>query len=205
MFSYSNYFQKTTIIKVLTVILSMLPVFTHAHGIVGEQNGLTHPFHGWDHIVAALAVGLWAAQLGGRSVVVLPLSYFGFATIGFIFRNTFQPSLPFLEEGIIISVLILGVLIIAAARLNLAKSVAIAGAFAWIHGYSHGISFSGAQSGSVIGLKLLLSTAILVFGGVILGLVLRDESTSVNLRRFSVVRTAGIIIFCFGLTIFICS
>ena len=29
--------------------------------------GFAHPFSGWDHLLAMVAVGLWATQLGGRA------------------------------------------------------------------------------------------------------------------------------------------
>ena len=37
--------------------------------------GLSHPFSGLDHILAMVAVGLWAAQLGGRALWLVPLTF----------------------------------------------------------------------------------------------------------------------------------
>ncbi|MES2308765.1 MAG: HupE/UreJ family protein, partial [Verrucomicrobiota bacterium] len=34
--------------------------------------GFVHPLHGLDHILAMIAVGLWAAQLGRRATWVIP-------------------------------------------------------------------------------------------------------------------------------------
>ena len=37
--------------------------------------GLLHPFSGLDHMLAMVAVGLWASQLGGRALWLLPLTF----------------------------------------------------------------------------------------------------------------------------------
>jgi urease accessory protein len=37
--------------------------------------GLAHPFSGLDHILAMVAVGLWASQIGGRALWLLPLTF----------------------------------------------------------------------------------------------------------------------------------
>ena len=39
--------------------------------------GLTHPFTGLDHMLAMVAVGLWASQIGGRALWLLPLTFPG--------------------------------------------------------------------------------------------------------------------------------
>jgi len=42
----------------------------HANG--SFETGLMHPFSGMDHMLAMIAVGLWAVQSGGRNVLVAP-------------------------------------------------------------------------------------------------------------------------------------
>lgn len=44
------------------------------HGPAGFVTGFIHPLTGWDHLMAMLAVGLWASQLGGRARWALPAS-----------------------------------------------------------------------------------------------------------------------------------
>ena len=39
----------------------------------GWADGVLHPLLGADHVLAMLAVGLWAAQLGGRALWAVPL------------------------------------------------------------------------------------------------------------------------------------
>ena len=48
------------------VLVSVTPAFAHAgHGIA---SGFLHPFLGWDHLIAMLAVGAWGATLGLRAI-----------------------------------------------------------------------------------------------------------------------------------------
>src|SRR5690349_7978286 len=55
------------------------PGVAHAHLIQGGSGGLgsgfEHPLTGPDHFLAMFAVGLWGAQLGGRPVWTLPVTF----------------------------------------------------------------------------------------------------------------------------------
>src|SRR5262249_56158231 len=62
-----------------------------AHTGVEDTNsfasGIAHPLHGADHILAMVAVGLWAALPGGRAIWAWPTAFIammltGFAEIG---------------------------------------------------------------------------------------------------------------------------
>ena len=62
------------------VILSAEPALAHAgHGI---QSGFTHPFLGWDHLLAMLAVGAWGATLGNRAIWAVPAAFVGMMIVG---------------------------------------------------------------------------------------------------------------------------
>src|SRR5687767_15457481 len=52
------------------------------HEITGVGWGLAHPFTGLDHLLAMIAVGLWAAQIGGRALWLLPLSFVTSMAVG---------------------------------------------------------------------------------------------------------------------------
>ena len=45
------------------------------HNVSGLAAGLMHPFSGLDHLLAMVAVGLWAAQGSGRKVWLLPVTF----------------------------------------------------------------------------------------------------------------------------------
>ena len=96
----------------------LLPSFAYAHVGVGEasgfMHGLTHPVSGLDHVCAMVAVGLWAAQMGGRSVWAVPLTFVSVMALGGALPML-GISLSFVEQGIVLSGLLLGVLIAASA------------------------------------------------------------------------------------------
>ena len=57
--------------------LTASPAFAHLdpaeHGSFAA--GFTHPLFGTDHVLAMIAVGLWAALLGGRAIWALPTAF----------------------------------------------------------------------------------------------------------------------------------
>ena len=64
------------------------------------MRGLAHPASGLDHVCAMLAVGLWAAQMGGRAVWIVPLTFVGVMVLGGVLPML-GISLPFVEQGIV--------------------------------------------------------------------------------------------------------
>ncbi|MFX8999698.1 HupE/UreJ family protein, partial [Acinetobacter baumannii] len=79
------------------------------------QEGLLHPLNGIDHLLAMVAVGIWAAQNGGKAVWLLPASFIamlaGGAAIGMA-----GVELPAVEAGIAASVAVLGLLVLLNKR-----------------------------------------------------------------------------------------
>jgi urease accessory protein len=51
----------------------------------GFTHGFTHPFGGLDHLLAMVAIGLWALQQGGRARYALPLTFMASMALGFGF------------------------------------------------------------------------------------------------------------------------
>ncbi|NOU21118.1 MAG: hypothetical protein HOO93_04885, partial [Methyloglobulus sp.] len=49
---------------------------------IGWTSGFTHPLTGWDHLITMLAVGIWAAQLRGHAIWMLPLAFVGVMSLG---------------------------------------------------------------------------------------------------------------------------
>ena len=134
----------------------------------GFAQGFAHPFMGLDHVLAMVAVGLWAAHLGGRARWLVPISFVlamalagGWAMAG--------ASMPYIETGIALSVVALGGLILARARLPLALGMALVGSFALFHGLAHGLE-APAMAGLGYGVGFVAATAILHALGVGVGL-----------------------------------
>lgn len=138
----------------------------------GFGHGIVHPFAGIDHLLAMLAVGLWAAQLGGRAVWVVPASFVGTMLAGGALGIAGIIP-PFLETGISLSVLLLGLAIAFAVRLPVVFPAALVAVFALFHGAAHGAEMPAASSGAAYALGFALSTAALhaagIGGGILLG------------------------------------
>lgn len=146
-----------------------LPAAAFAHTGVGHTYGfaagLMHPVGGLDHLLAMVAVGLWAAQLGGRALWLVPTSFVLLMLVG----GTLGASgmqLPFIEPGIALSVLVLGLLVAGAFRINLAASALIVGLFALFHGHAHGAEMPMEASALGYSLGFALATALLHTAGI---------------------------------------
>jgi urease accessory protein len=168
--------------------LLLLPTLAQAHpGIPGHThglaNGLMHPLTGLDHICAMVAVGLWAAQRGGRALWLVPSVFVSVMALGGVLGMAAVP-IPFVEPGIAASVLVLGVLIAAAARLPLLASALLVGVFAVFHGYAHGAEMPDSASGLAYGLGFVAATASLHLLGIGFGLF-AQRFTSAGLVRYA--------------------
>lgn len=151
---------------VAAVALLIAPHLASAHpGHGGEMtDGFLHPLLGIDHVLAMVAVGLWAAQLGGRAVGMIPAVFVGVMVVGAAL-GAGGIALPLVETGIASSVLVLGVLIAAVRKVSIPIGAAIVGSFAILHGHAHGAGMiAGASTaGYVVGL-ILATTALLSVG-----------------------------------------
>ncbi|MBI5659636.1 MAG: HupE/UreJ family protein [Nitrosomonadales bacterium] len=186
-----NYFAR----PILAVSCFFLPFTAQAHVGTGPTNGfvvgLAHPIGGPDHLLAMVAIGIWAAQMGQRSIWAVPLAFVSDMALGGMLGVSGIP-IPFGESGIAVSVLALGILIIAAAKLPLAASVVIVGLFAVFHGYAHGAEMPLGASGTAYGLGFILSTVSLYLCGIGFGILMQRISMP------WVVRAAGAPIALFG-------
>lgn len=151
--------------------------------------GLMHPFMGWDHLLAMFAVGVWAAQLGGRAQWLLPLSFVAFLTVG-AGMATGGLAMPMVESGIAASVLLLGVLIAMAVVVPSALGAAMVGVFALFHGYAHGMEMPSMSSPWQYAAGFVASSMLLQVMGVGFGAALR--------RRDLWLRAAGAVVLMAG-------
>jgi len=157
----------------LIVLFSAAPAFAHPlHGAGGLAAGFAHPFLGLDHMLAMLAIGLWAAQLGARAVWAVPgvfmltmLAGFGLGVTGF--------SLPGAEPMIAASLVSFGLLVAARAKLPAAAGMLIAVAFALSHGFAHAAEIPLRADALSYALGFACTTAALHALGLLLGRSLR--------------------------------
>ena len=83
------------------------------------SSGFLHPLTGPDHVLAMVAVGLWAGINGGRAVWAWPVAFVSLMLVGGALGMT-GVALPLVEPGILASVIVLGLLVLTAARVPVA-------------------------------------------------------------------------------------
>ena len=159
--------------------LACMPVAAIAHAghgdIAGFGDGVLHVTTGLDHMLAAIAVGIWAMAYPWRRAWALPLAFAVAMAVGAWFglgRAKFDAS----ELMIVASLVILGVLIMRATALSVVGAAVICAVFGAFHGYAHGTEAgaSGNYQAYVIG--LLTATVFLHLAGMGIGLMLRVMS-----------------------------
>lgn len=158
---------------VLTSTLGLIsPALAHTgHGHVdGFVAGFIHPLFGLDHVLAMLAVGLWAGLIGGRAMWAWPLAFVAVMSAGGAAAMA-GFALPMVETGIAASVLVLGLLVAARANAPVVVGAAVCGLFALFHGYAHGAELPGAVGAAGYALGFMVATAALHAAGVAAALV----------------------------------
>lgn len=163
----------------------------HTHGLV---DGAMHPLTGLDHIAAMVAVGLWAATLGGRAVWAVPAAFVSLLAAGAVIGMG-NPGLPMVEAMIIASVIVLGLVVATGLRLPVLPAAALVGVFAVFHGLSHGAEMPAMAQPLAYGAGFVLATATLHLAGIGLGLGLQRMSPRLATRA------AGALTACIGVAL----
>ncbi|MES2933668.1 MAG: HupE/UreJ family protein [Pseudomonadota bacterium] len=153
----------------LTALLAS-PAFAHVglHDAVGLAAGFAHPLSGLDHVLAMVAVGIWAAQMQGSAKWILPLTFPLMMVVGAL-PGLMGIALPGIEMGIAASVVVLGCLVAFAIRLPTALGAALVALFATLHGYAHGAELPQQASAALYAAGFVAATALLHMAGLSLG------------------------------------
>ena len=148
----------------LVFALAAAPALAHPdHGAASLASGLAHPLGGLDHLLAMLAVGLFAARQPGDARWMLPTG-FVLAMLAGAALSAAGIALPTVEAAIAASVLVLGVLIARLARLPLTAALPLVATFALFHGHAHHAEM-GAGPALAYTLGFALATAALHLAG----------------------------------------
>lgn len=159
----------------LAVVLTALagPALAHTgHGTSGFSAGLAHPVFGPDHLLAMLAVGLWAALADPRLAWVAPAGFLSGMAVGGLagFAGFAPPGVEFLIVG---SVIVFGALALFRTQATPLVAFAVAGLFGAAHGAAHGaelpegLGWAGYVAGFLIATAAL--HAIGALGGLMAG------------------------------------
>jgi len=155
----------------LAAILAPTAAWAHpGHGeAVGFVQGFVHPVTGLDHVLAMIAVGLFAANLGGRALWAVPLSFVSVMALGGALGAA-GIAIPFVEAGIALSVVVLGLAVALRWKAPVAVAMALVGLFALFHGHAHGSEMPVDAAGFDYGMGFILATALLHGAGLAVGL-----------------------------------
>jgi urease accessory protein len=107
------------------------------HGEGGFTSGLMHPIGGLDHLLAMAAIGFWSVRQSQLMKNITPAFVIGGMVLGAGLAWA-GLSLPGVETGITVSVLMAGILIATLARFPTAVGGTLVAAFMLFHGYAHG-------------------------------------------------------------------
>jgi len=184
------------IIFLLNITILFIPGIAQPH--IGGNNsgfytGLFHPVFGYDHLLAMVCVGILSAQIGGRAVWMVPITFVGIMIVGGIL-GVLDIFIPFVEFGIMLSVFSLGLAIAVDKKLGILASYAIVAFFAVFHGHAHGVEMPLLADPVIYVLGFLTSTSILHLTGVLIGFAANYTTIGSLLLTFS-----GAIISLFGL------
>ncbi len=161
----------------------------------GFQSGFLHPFSGFDHLLAMVSVGLWGAFLGRPLIVALPVIFPTVMALGGVLGIA-GVSLPPVELGIAMSVLVLGAMIAGAIRAPVWLASLIVAIFAIFHGYAHGKELPSAADPVGYSAGFVLATGLLHVVGIGIGLIADRPGGAM------VVRSLGALVMLTGLWFF---
>jgi urease accessory protein len=161
----------------------------HVHAMA---EGFAHPFTGFDHLLAMLAVGLWAGLNGGRAIWAWPAAFVALMLAG-AGLGLAHVAVPYVETGILASVLLLGIAVAAALRAPAVVGAIVIGAFALLHGYAHGAELPAGASVAGYITGFALATALLHSIGVTASVVAGQGRARVAVRALgALVLVAGV-------------
>lgn len=149
-------------------ILLLTPALAAAHTGVGDTagflHGLEHPIGGLDHVLAMVAVGVFAFVLGGRALWLVPLSFLAMMVVGFAL-GLGQVHVPYVELGIALSSVVIGAAAALGRPMPVAAAAGLVGIFAVFHGHAHGAEMPEGMGGMTYAFGFVLATALLHVAG----------------------------------------
>lgn len=168
------------------VIMLILPEVAYAHIVNGDggfMSGLSHPVLGWDHLLAMLSVGILSAQMGGKSIWKVPVTFVIIMLVGGgLGIKGFQ--IVAVELGIVLSVLVLGAAIASEKKLHPLFAMFFVGVFAIFHGHAHGTEMPHLAKPALYASGFIVGTASIHITGVLISFFFQNLKHGKQLLRF---------------------
>ena len=159
----------------VSMILAALPGVAEAHtghdAVFSFSSGFFHPFGGLDHVLAMIAVGLLAAQLGGRALWLVPGTFVTMMALAAAAGVVGVP-LPGTEYGILLSIVAISLPVAFALGMPVPLAMLLVGVFAIFHGYAHGAELPAEAAAELYIAGFALATALIHAAGISFGLAL---------------------------------
>lgn len=159
----------------------------HSH-LIGFSQGMQHPFSGIDHILVALMVGFLAGLENSgsyrhRQLWLPALAFVGSLCVGF-FLNFLGMHVPFYEQGIVLSLLFLGLTMILERSWSQKVNFLVLLGMGFCHGLAHGSEV--VPRGNLLGgfnqcLGVALSTVAILSSGFFLVHLMKQKIKSSTL------------------------
>lgn len=173
------------------LLAALLPSAALAHTGVGETAGVlygfAHPLGGVDHILAMVAVGVFAFVLGGRALWLVPLAFVAMMMVDFAFGVT-HVQVPLVELGIALSSVVIGGAAALGRPMPVGAAMALVGVFAIFHGHAHGAEMPETMGGLTYAAGFVGATTLLHALGIALAFAV---ASLVGRHGRSVARVAG--------------
>lgn len=159
--------MKRAILSALVILFAdAMPALAHSGHGSGLMDGLAHPITGIDHLLAMVAVGVWAAMLGSRAIIALPVVFVLSMIAGSGLAIGGGLTSPGAEPLIAASLLLLGGAIATGTAPNLPLAVGITAIFAFAHGEAHGLEYTAGANAGLYVAGFATTTALLHATGV---------------------------------------
>jgi urease accessory protein len=185
-------------------VVVLTPMVAFAHTGVGDTSGFVrgfgHPMSGLDHIIAMLMVGVFARQLGGRALWLLPIAFVSIMVVGGMLGMA-GIEVPFVEIGIALSVVVFGAIVAFEIKAPAATAMGVVGLFAVFHGHAHGAEIPEVGGGVAYAAGFMIATALLNLSGIIAGFLMgkaREHYGSVVVRLAGGLATVAGVAFLVG-------
>ena len=171
----------------------LAPGLAHAHSQYASAtllSGFMHPLIGFDHLLAMVTVGIWAARMGGRALWVVPGAFLVAVAAGWLSGHA-GLSIPVVQPMVAATVLVLALFVLLDVRAGALLGAALVAVFAVFHGVAH---VEGARASAIPVFYLtgfMLATAVLHLAGIAVALTLHRRVTLLRLGAAPVALTGA--------------
>jgi len=176
--------SKKILLYLAFVLAFSSTVQAHLIAGMGIESGISHPFSGFDHLLAMIAVGIISTRYGGKAVWMIPAIFVASMVAGGIMSIS-GLQISFAEAGIAFSVVFLGIAAFLQKKIPVYITMIFVALSAILHGHAHGSEMPLMASPLLYSAGFILSTAFLHISGVLLGHYAKKSRISSMLLRYS--------------------